>query len=159
MTADSLADDHPHPSSWTGWVAFGAAMIMLVGGIHVLQGLVSLLDDGYYATTSDGLTVDVSYTTLGWLQVGLGAVSLAVGVGIFLGARVALVAGVIVAAVSAIVHMAMIAAYPAWSVVVVLFDVIVIYSIVTHGREMKLLRGALSSPDPGEEAWIAQAGR
>jgi hypothetical protein len=157
MTADPYADDHPQPSNWTGWVAFGAAMIMLVGLIHVIQGLVALLDDGYLLTTPDGLTVEMSYTALGWLQVGLGAVSIAIGIGMLVGLMVALVAGVIVAAVSAIVHMAMIAAYPAWSVVVIVFDVIVIYAILTHGREMTLLREDRSSPYAGEEAYIARA--
>jgi len=157
MTADPLADDHPQPSNWTGWVAFGAAMIMLVGTFHVIQGLVSLLDDGYYLTTPEGLTVDVPYTAIGWLQIGLGVVSIGVGVGMLLGARVALVAGVIVAAISAIVHLLAIAAFPMWSVVVIAFDVIVIYAIATHGREMVLLREQRSSPYPGEEAYIARA--
>jgi len=157
MTVDSYADDHPNPSNWTGWVAFGAAMIMLVGVIHILQGLVALLDDGYLLTTPDGLTVEMSYTTLGWLQIGLGAVSLAIGIGMLVGVRIALVAGVIVAAISAIVHMAMIAAYPAWAIVVIAFDVIVIYAIVTHGREMALLREVRSSPYAGEDAYIARA--
>lgn len=157
MTVELYEDDHPHASNWTGWIAFGAAMIMLVGMFHVLQGLVSLLDDGYYLTTADGMSVNVSFTTLGWLQIGLGVVSLLIGVGIFLGNIVALVAGVIVAAVSAIVHMVEIAAYPAWSIVVIVFNIIVIYSIVAHGREMRLLRETLSSPYPGEEAYIARA--
>ncbi|HEY7595251.1 MAG TPA: hypothetical protein VH969_19025 [Actinophytocola sp.] len=157
MTVELFEEDHPHASNWTGWVAFGAAMIMLVGTFHVLQGLVSLLDDGYYLTTADGMSVNVSFTTLGWLQIGLGVVSLLIGVGMFLGITVALVAGVIVAAVSAIVHMAAVAAYPVWSIVVIAFDVIVIYSIVAHGREMKLLREERGSPYPGEEAYIARA--
>lgn len=139
-TTEADLDEYAGPSNWTGWVAFGAAMIMIVGVMHVLQGMVSLLDDGYYLTSPDGLAVNLSFTALGWIQIGFGVVSLAIGIGMFLGAIVALAAGVIVAAVSAIVHLAMIAAYPLWGVVVIAFDVIVIYAIVTHGREMKRLR-------------------
>ena len=154
MTADPLVDDHPHTSGWTGWIAFGAAMIMLVGTFHVIEGLVSLLNAGYYVTTADGLAVNVSFTTLGWLQIGLGVLSLLVGVGMFAGVTVALVAGVIVAAVSAIVHMTAIAAFPVWSVLVVAFDVVVIYAIVAHGREMKSLREDRGAAYAGEEAYI-----
>lgn len=158
MTEDLYADDdQPIPSNWIGWIAFAAAMIMIAGAFDVLQGFVALLDDNYLATTPDGLTVEVSYTVLGWLQIGLGVVAFAIGVGMLVGATVALVAGVIVAAVSAIVHMAMMAAYPAWSIVVIAFDVIVIYAIFTHGREMVLLRKDRSSPYAGEEAYIARA--
>jgi len=160
MTADPPADDHPHPTYWTGWIAFGAAMIMLAGVFHVIEGLVSLLDDGYYLTTAAGLAVDVSFTVVGWLQIGLGVASLAIGIGMFLGATIALVAGVILAAVSAITHMATIAAYPMWSVVIIAFDVFVIYAIVKHGREMKLLRGTHNAaPDLSEREWIAHARR
>jgi hypothetical protein len=157
MTADPLADDHSNPSIWTGWIAFGAAMIMLVGTFHVIQGLVALLADGYLHTTPDGLVVEIPYTVLGWLQIGLGVVSLAVGIGMLMGVLVALVAGVIVAAVSAIVHMAMIAANPLWSVIVIAFDILVIFAIATHGQEMRLLRQHRSSPYAGEEAWITRA--
>ena len=159
MTADPIVDDHPHPTGWTGWIAFGAAMIMLVGAFDVIEGLVALLDDGYYLTTSDGLALDISFTTLGWLQIGLGVVSLATGVGIFLGATVALVAGVVVTALSAVTHVAMIAAHPLWSVVVVAFNVIIIYALLVHGGEMKLLRSSLSASYTGEEEWIARARR
>ena len=126
-------------SNWTGWVVFASAMLMLIGTIHVVQGLVTLLDDGYYLTTSDGLAVDVSFTVLGWVQLLLGALSITIGIGVFVGNTVALTAAVIVAMVSAVVHLVTIASYPLWAVVVITFDVIVIYSILTHGREMKAL--------------------
>jgi hypothetical protein len=157
MTADLSADDQPNPSMWAGWVAFGAAMIMLAGTFNVIQGLVALLDDGYLLTTSAGLAVDVPYTVYGWVQIGLGIVSIAIGIGMMVGVMVARVAGVIVAAVSAIVHMGMIAAYPAWSIIVIVFDVIVIYAIVAHGGEMRSLRRDRSPAYAGEEAYITHA--
>lgn len=157
MTIELLDDDELPPSNWTGWIVFGAAMIMIAGTFNVIQGLVALLDDGYLLTTPEGLSVDVPFTALGWIQIGLGIVSLAIGIGMLAGVMVALVAGVIVAVVSAIVHLAMIAAYPAWSLVVVAFDVIVVYAIAAHGRDMQRFRRTLSSPDTDEEAWIAHA--
>jgi hypothetical protein len=126
-------------SKWTGWVVFGSAMLMFIGTIHIVQGLVTLLDDGYYLTTADGLAVNVDFTVLGWIQLCLGALSFAIGIGVFLGNTIALTAGVIVALVSAIVHLVTIATHPLWAVVVIMFDVIIIYSILTHGREMKAL--------------------
>jgi hypothetical protein len=41
------------------------------------------------------------------------------------------------AVVSAVVNLLFIAAYPAWSVMIIALDVIVIYSIVVHGRELQ----------------------
>src|SRR5262249_44185755 len=109
-------------------------------------------------TGPEGLTVNVSYTTIGWVHIGVGVLALAIGIGIFAGAMVALVAGVIIAALSAIMHVATMAAYPAWSIVVVAFDVIVIFAIVASGKEMPRFRPTLDAPDTNENAWTARAG-
>jgi hypothetical protein len=47
------------------------------------------------------------------------------------------VVGVILAVLSAILNLVFIAAYPVWSTIVIAIDVIVIYAIVVHGRELK----------------------
>jgi hypothetical protein len=38
---------------------------------------------------------------------------------------------------SAILNLVFISAYPVWSAIVIAIDVIVIYAIVVHGRELK----------------------
>src|ERR1044072_6008560 len=111
-TADLDPQLEPAPSNWTGWVAFAAVMLMIAGGMNIIQGLVSLTDDGYYLAAPEGLAVHLSYTTLGWIQVGFGLVVLAIGIGMLRGAMVALVAGAIIAGISAIGNLATIAAYP-----------------------------------------------
>ena len=51
--------------------------------------------------------------------------------------------------ISAVVNMAFVAAYPVWSLMLITLDVIVIYAIIAHGRELKdsrLTAGDRSSP-------------
>jgi len=142
--------DTPHRSSaatdiryddertgWAGWVVFGAAMLLLMGSVHIIQGLVALFDDGFYAVGSNGLVVDVDYNTWGWIHLVIGLVGLLVGIGLLAGNMAARVAGVVIAFLSALVNMAFISAYPVWSVMVIVLDVIVIYAIIVHGRELK----------------------
>jgi hypothetical protein len=47
------------------------------------------------------------------------------------------VAGIAIALISAILNLVFISAYPVWSTIVIAIDVIVIYAIVVHGRELK----------------------
>jgi hypothetical protein len=47
------------------------------------------------------------------------------------------VVGVVIACLSALVNLAFIAAYPVWSTIMITIDVIVIYAIIVHGRELK----------------------
>jgi len=46
-------------------------------------------------------------------------------------------AGVVIAFLSALVNLAFISAFPVWSVILIALDVIVIYAITVHGRELK----------------------
>ena len=131
--------DHSAPvaSGWAGWVVFGGVMLIMVGMFQLVQGLVALFDDGYYLVRSDGLVVNVDYTTWGWAHVVIGLVAGLAGVGLLAGNMLARIVGVVIAVVSAVANLAFISAYPIWSTIVIALDVIVIYAIVVHGRELK----------------------
>jgi hypothetical protein len=47
-----------------------------------------------------------------------------------------LVAGVVIAGVNAITQLGFLAAYPVWSILIIALDVVVIYALIVHGREM-----------------------
>ena len=125
------------PSGWAGWVVFGGVMLILIGIIHLIQGIVALVNDDYYLVTRDGLVLNLDFTSWGWTHLVLGVLIGLVGVGLLAGNTAARVAGVVLAVLSAVVNLVFITAYPAWSVVVIALDVIVIYSIVVHGRELQ----------------------
>jgi hypothetical protein len=125
------------PSGWAAWVVFGGMMLILIGIFHVVQGIVALVNDDYYLVTKDGLVLNLDFTTWGWTHLVLGVLLGLVGVGLLAGSTAARVAGVVLAVLSAVVNLVFIPAYPAWSVMVIALDVIVIFSIVVHGRELQ----------------------
>jgi hypothetical protein len=127
----------PEQSGWVGWVFFGGVMLMMMGGFQIIQGLVALFDDGFYLVRPNGLVVDVNYNAWGWTHLLIGIVAVLAGVGLVAGNMLARIVGVAAAFVSALVNLAFISAYPLWSSLVILLDVIVIYAIVVHGRELK----------------------
>ncbi|CCH88212.1 conserved membrane protein of unknown function [Modestobacter italicus] len=124
-------------TAWAGWVVFGAVMLIVMGLFQVIEGLVALFDDGFYAVSSSGLVVDVDYNTWGWVHIVLGLLAGLVGIGLLMGNLAARMAGVTIAFVSAVLHLLFASAYPLWSVIVITLDVLVIYAIVVHGRELK----------------------
>lgn len=127
----------PEPTGWTGWIAFGGVMMVMLGTFHAIQGLVALFDDGYYLVGKKGLVVHVDYTAWGWTMLVVGVVAFAAGLGLFVGQMWARVTGVIVAVLSAIVNIGFMAAYPVWSAIMIGLDVLVIWAITVHGAEMK----------------------
>ncbi|MGY1745818.1 DUF7144 family membrane protein [Blastococcus sp. SYSU D00695] len=124
-------------TAWVGWVVFAGVMLITLGAFQIIQGLVALFDDGFYAVTSDGLVVDVDYNTWGWIHLVIGIVGVLTGVGLLAGNMVARVVGVGIAMLSALVNLLFISAYPVWSAIMIVLDVIVIFAIIVHGREVR----------------------
>jgi hypothetical protein len=125
------------PTAWAGWVVFGGVMLILMGTFQVIEGLVALFDDGFYLVASNGLVVDVDYNTWGWIHMVIGVLAVLAGLGLLAGNMAARVAGVVIACLSALVNLAFISAYPVWSTIMITIDIIVIYAIIVHGRELK----------------------
>jgi hypothetical protein len=126
----------PDPTAWTGWVVFAAFMMIMVGVFQAVEGLVALFDDGFYHVTRSGLVVNVDYNVWGWTHMLLGALLIIAGVGVLAGNIVARVVAIGLAALSALVNLAFIEAYPIWAVIIITVDVLVIYALVVHGREL-----------------------
>jgi uncharacterized membrane protein len=129
-------DDTPEPTAWTGWVAFAAIMMIMVGTFQAIEGLVALFDDGFYRVTDEGLVVNVDYTVWGWTHLLLGALLVIAGAGVIAGNLAARIVGILFAGLSALVNLAFIEAYPVWAVLLITLDVVVIYALVVHGREL-----------------------
>lgn len=124
-------------TGWVGWVAFAGVMLVMLGVFQLIEGLVAIFDNGYFVVRPNGLVVNVDYSAWGWLHFALGVLGIVIGLGLLRGNAAARVAGVILAALSAIVNLGFIAAYPVWSTIIIAVDVIVIYAIVVHGRELE----------------------
>ena len=127
----------PEPTGWTGWVTFGAMMLIMVGSFQVLMGVTALFESGYYAVPTRDLLVNVDYTAWGWVHIGLGAVAVAAAVGLLAGRMWARVVAIFMVVVSSVVQLAFLAAAPLWSVIVITLGVLVVYAIAMHGSEVQ----------------------
>ena len=135
-TSDVAYGSRPDPTAWTGWVVFASFMMIMVGSFQAVEGLVALFDDGFYQVTESGLVVNVDYTVWGWTHLLLGALLIICGVGVVAGNIVARAVAVLLAGLSALVHLAFLPAYPVWSLLVIAFDVLVIWALTVHGDEL-----------------------
>jgi hypothetical protein len=127
----------PDPSGWVGWIVFAATMMVLVGALHIFQGIVALFNDDYYLVGKNGLTIHLDYTGWGWTHIIVGVIVAASGLGLYSGRMIARIVAVAVALLSLLVNFAFIAAYPVWATIVIAVDVLVIFALTAHGKEMK----------------------
>jgi hypothetical protein len=124
-------------SGWVGWVAFAGTMMVLLGTFHIIDGLIALFADDYFLVTSSGLAVDVDFTVWGWVHLIWGAVVVAAGIAIFAGQVWARVIGVIFAALSAVINLGFLAAFPIWAAIMIAIDILVIWALTVHGGEVR----------------------
>jgi hypothetical protein len=111
--------------------------MLMMGTFHVIQGFVALFQDTYYLVAETGLVVQVDYTTWGWVHVLLGVLVGLAGLGLLSGQMWARIIAIILAFGSAIVNISFMAAYPFWSLALLALDVLVIWAVAVHGKEMK----------------------
>jgi hypothetical protein len=125
------------PTAWAGFVLFAGTMLLVMGAIGATEGFVALLKDDYYAVTRSGLLVTADYTAWGWAHLIVGVIAVAAGFGVMAGQLWARVLGIGIAVVSTFVNFVFMSAFPVWSIIVIATDVLVIYALVVHGREVK----------------------
>lgn len=136
VTEEPVAEERL--TRWVGWVVF-AGLVMLAGGVlNIMQGLVALLDEEYYAATTD-LAITMDYRVWGWLLLVFGVLVAVAGYGVLSGRTWARVVAVVVLTFDALLNFIFVAAYPFWSVIAIVLDVIVIYALVVHGREARII--------------------
>jgi hypothetical protein len=125
------------PTGWVGWIVFAGVMMVVVGVLHAIQGFVALFKDKYYYVRSDGLVLQLDYSGWGWTHLMLGLVVALAGVALFSGRMWARVVAIGLVLLSVLANFAFVAAYPIWSVTIIAIDILVVYALVVHGREMR----------------------
>jgi hypothetical protein len=139
----SHAAEEPYESertgstAWVGMIVFAAVMLILVGTFQAIEGFVAIVKDEYYHVTRDGLVLTFDFTAWGWTHLIIGALAVVTGVGLFLGQMWARVLGIGIAGLSALSNLAFLPAYPVWCTIIIAIDVLVIYALTVHGREMR----------------------
>lgn len=124
-------------SGWVGWISFAGIMMVMLGTFHIIDGLIALFNDEYFLVTQSGLAVTADFTTWGWVHLVGGVLIVAAGFGVFSGQIWARTLGVVLALVSAVINLGFLSAYPVWSSIMILIDILIIWALTVHGSELR----------------------
>ena len=129
------------PSGWaTGAIIFAAALLLLIGSFQIVAGLVAIFDDEFYVVTRN-YTFDLDTTVWGWIHLLVGILLVVTAWGLGSGRTWARVTGIVLAIVSAIENFFFIPYYPWWSILVIAFDVWVIWALTRPDAMEAFRRG------------------
>jgi hypothetical protein len=122
-------------SPWAHGIVVFAGVVMIVGGaFQALEGLAGIVHDQYLVVLPNYIyAFDITVWGVIHLLVGLGL--LVIGVSLLRGKTWARIAGVIAAAVSAIVNFAWLPYSPWWAVILIVIDVLVIWALASYLRQ------------------------
>ncbi|KQQ95315.1 hypothetical protein ASF62_01890 [Leifsonia sp. Leaf325] len=123
-------------TGWVGWVGFAGIILLLSGVFSLIQGFVALVGSNYYYAVENGTLFLFDLTGWGWWNLIIGAVLVLTGIALFTGATWARVVAIIAASLSAIGQLFLVPAQPWWALIVIAVDVLIIYAITAHGREI-----------------------
>lgn len=124
------------PTGWVGWAYFASFMLMLVGVFQSIAGLAAIFKQNFYLVTQSQLLV-FNFKTWGWITLILGIIIFMAGLELLRGAMWARMVAIFLAGLSFLANMAFFNAYPLWSIVMMVINVLVIYALTVHGNELK----------------------
>lgn len=96
-----------------------------------------LARDDLAQATADALAIPADFTFWGWAQLILGTITVLAGIGVLYGQAWARIIAIVIAVFSAFSNMIMLPAYPFWCSIVIAIDVLCIWAIAAHGREIR----------------------
>jgi len=119
-----------------GAITAAAVVLILAGVVEVMQGVVALATNEFYVATQEWL-FQFDITTWGWIHILIGLIGAATGVALLSGAFWARIVGVVIASVSVIANFLWLPYYPLWAMIIIAFDVFVIWALTAHGQDIK----------------------
>jgi hypothetical protein len=139
MTSNQMTgrvpDQSPVSGTAVGLTVFAATMMVIGGVFQAMQGLIAVFNDDFYVVGQEWI-FEFDLTGWGWIHLVMGAVVVVAGVFLFQGAGWARVVGIAVAALSAVLNFMWLPYYPIWSILIIAVDVLVIWALTSHGRDI-----------------------
>lgn len=122
-------------NTWAGWTVFASFMMIMIGFFQAIVGLTAIIRDEFYVVVPNAL-ISVDVTSWGWVHLLLSLFVIAAGYAVMDGKVWGRTVGVLLALGGAVVNLAFIPYYPIWSILLVVVNVVVIYALTVHGRDI-----------------------
>jgi hypothetical protein len=119
----------------SGWAIFAASLMIVAGFFHAIAGLVALFKSDVYVATQTQLLV-FDYSQWGWVHILMGLILMGAAFALLAGKLWGKIVAISLAGLSAIANFAFIHAYPLWSIAIIVLDVLIIYGVAMHGKEV-----------------------
>ncbi|GAB3391376.1 membrane protein [Humibacter soli] len=125
-------------TGWVGWGWFAGVVIIVAGVFDAIYGLIAIVGpDSAYFLKADGSLALFNISGWGWWHLIIGLFLVLVGIALLAGATWARVIAIILVILNAIGQLFLLPVQPWWSLIILALDIVVIYALTVHGRELR----------------------
>ncbi|HEY5787765.1 MAG TPA: hypothetical protein VIT65_23630 [Microlunatus sp.] len=119
-----------------GVSVFAGIMLILGGAFQALQAIAAIVNDKYIVLLPNYVYA-FDLTVWGWVHLLIGLALVAIGISLLMGQGWARMAGIVVAALAAVINFTWLPYSPVWAIVVIAIDVLVIWALVSTRQQAK----------------------
>ncbi len=123
-------------TGWTGWIAFAAFVMIISGTLTGVMGFLAVINNNWTLWNNNGAPYGSPYGW-GWWSIFVGIVVVSIGAALLRGSMFARTVAVLVATASLLTHFLTLYVTPLWSLIVITIDILVIWAVIVHGKEME----------------------
>jgi hypothetical protein len=123
-------------SAWAvGFIFYAGIMMIMTGIFQIMEGIAGLFQNNVFVATPNYI-YKFDATVWGWIHIVVGLLVTAAGFYLFYGKLWARIIGIAAALLGAISNFLYIPYYPVWSVLIIVLNLLVIWALAFHGREL-----------------------
>jgi len=133
-TSTQVPPQHSSYDPGYGWVLFGGILLMLLGTIDLIEGLAAVAGSHFFVRNPSFIAGNL--TEWGWVVTFIGTCEFVAGFMVLTKNQLARWFGVGLVSLHAVVQLLMLPADPFWSISVIALDIVALYALVVHGRQI-----------------------
>jgi len=123
--------DHQMSVSSAHGISFFAGLLLMIAGVfQALEALSAIVNDQYLVVAPRYIyTFDL--TAWGWIHLLIGLALVGIGICLLLGQGWALMAGIVIAALSAVINFTWLPYSPFWAILLIAVDLLIIWALAS----------------------------
>ena len=125
-------------TGWTGWGVFASVLLLIAGIFDLIFGLAAVIGPNTTVVVAETGLFAVDVAAWGWWHIIAGIALIVLSFFLYRGATWARVIAIIIVIINAVGQLTLIDVQPWWSLAILAVDILVLYALTVHGRELKV---------------------
>jgi len=125
-------------TGWTGWGVFASVLLLIAGIFDLIFGFAAIIGPNTTVVVTETGLFAVDVAVWGWWHVLSGAALILTSFFLYRGETWARVLAIILVIINAVGQLSLLSVQPWWSLAILAVDILVIYALTVHGRELKI---------------------